>query len=69
MLPAKRAIIASLYEAGLAIASDLQLDQVLAKEQEEALLYRDMQSDALMQLMRRLAAAKLQPACERTRQR
>jgi LPS-assembly lipoprotein len=36
--------------------------QVLAKEQEEALLYRDMQSDALMQLMRRLAAAKLQPA-------
>lgn len=36
--------------------------QVLAKAQEEALLYRDMQSDALMQLMRRLAAAKLQPA-------
>ena len=36
--------------------------QALAKEQEEALLYRDMQSDAIMQLMRRLAAAKLQPA-------
>lgn len=36
--------------------------QVLAKEQEEALLYRDMQNDMLGQLMRRLAAAKLQPA-------
>ncbi|MHB9102575.1 MAG: LPS-assembly lipoprotein LptE, partial [Sulfuricella sp.] len=35
---------------------------VLAKEQEEALLYRDMQNDVLSQLMRRLAAAKLQPA-------
>lgn len=36
--------------------------QVLAKAQEEALLYRDMEIDAIMQLMRRLAAAKLQPA-------
>ena len=36
--------------------------RVLAKEQEEALLYRDMQNDAIIQLMRRLAAAKLQPA-------
>ena len=35
---------------------------VLAKEQEEALLYIDMQKDVLGQLMRRLAAAKLQPA-------
>lgn len=32
--------------------------QVLAKEQEEALLYRDMQSDLVQQLMRRLAAVK-----------
>lgn len=32
--------------------------QVLGKEQEEALLYRDMQSDLLQQLMRRLAAAR-----------
>jgi LPS-assembly lipoprotein len=31
--------------------------QVLAKEQEEILLVRDMQSDAVQQLMRRLAAA------------
>jgi len=36
--------------------------QVLAKEQEEALLYRDMQNDALGQLMRRLVVAKLRPA-------
>lgn len=31
--------------------------QVLAKEQEEALLFRDMQTDLVDQLMRRLAAA------------
>lgn len=30
----------------------------LAKEQEDALLYRDMQNDILQQLMRRLARAK-----------
>lgn len=36
--------------------------QVLAKEQEEALLYRDMQTDLISQLMRRLAAAKPQAA-------
>jgi LPS-assembly lipoprotein len=31
---------------------------VLAKEAEESLLYRDMQSDLVQQLMRRLAAIK-----------
>lgn len=31
---------------------------VLAKEAEEALLYRDMQSDVVQQIMRRLAAVK-----------
>jgi LPS-assembly lipoprotein len=31
---------------------------VLAKEQEEALLYRDMLADLVQQLMRRLAAVK-----------
>ena len=31
---------------------------VLGKEQEEALLYRDMQSDAVQQMVRRLEAAK-----------
>ncbi|MBI2311514.1 MAG: hypothetical protein HYU77_03325 [Betaproteobacteria bacterium] len=33
--------------------------QVLAKESEEALLYKDMQSDAVQQVMRRLAAARI----------
>jgi LPS-assembly lipoprotein len=32
--------------------------QVLAKESEEALLYRDMQSDLVQQILRRLAAIK-----------
>jgi len=32
--------------------------QELAKEQEEALLYRDMENDLVQQLMRRLATAK-----------
>ncbi|MCU6434684.1 LPS assembly lipoprotein LptE [Undibacterium sp. Jales W-56] len=33
--------------------------QVLAKEAEEALLYRDMQSDLVQQIMRRLAVLKM----------
>ncbi|MDP2811475.1 MAG: LPS assembly lipoprotein LptE [Rhodocyclaceae bacterium] len=37
---------------------------VLAKESEEALLWRDMQSDLVQQLLRRLAAAKPQAATE-----
>lgn len=32
--------------------------QVLAKESEEAMLYRDMQADLVQQIMRRLAAIK-----------
>lgn len=32
--------------------------QVLAKEQEEGLLYRDMQADLVQQILRRLAAVK-----------
>ena len=32
-------------------------NQVLAKETEEALIYRDMQSDMVQQVLRRLAAA------------
>ncbi len=35
--------------------------QVLAKESEEALLFRDMQSDAVQQLLRRLHVVKLEP--------
>jgi LPS-assembly lipoprotein len=34
------------------------VSQVLAKEQEEALLYRDMRADAVQQVMRRLSRAK-----------
>ena len=34
--------------------------QALSKEAEEALLFRDMRSDAVQQLVRRLQAAKLQ---------
>ncbi len=33
--------------------------QILAKESEESLLYRDMQTDLVQQLLRRLAAAKV----------
>lgn len=35
-------------------------DQALSKDSEEALLFRDMRSDAVQQLVRRLQAAKLQ---------
>ena len=35
-----------------------QLREVEAKEAEEALLYRDMQTDIVQQLMRRLAAVR-----------
>ena len=37
-------------------------DQVLAKESEEALIYREMQTDMVQLIMRRLAAAKLRAA-------
>ena len=36
--------------------------QVLAKENEEAILYRDMQTDMVQQILRRLVAAKPSPA-------
>jgi LPS-assembly lipoprotein len=35
-------------------------NEALSKESEEALLYRDMRTDAVQQLVRRLQAAKLQ---------
>jgi len=42
------------------LVRDLTYDdsQVLAKQQEETLLWRDMEQDLVQQLMRRLAAAK-----------
>ncbi len=39
-------------------------DQVLAKESEEQLLYRDMQSDVVQQLMRRLSVVKANKPAE-----
>jgi LPS-assembly lipoprotein len=33
-------------------------DQVLAKENEEALLYRDMRTDMVQQMLRRIAASR-----------
>jgi len=38
--------------------------ETLSKESEEALLFRDMQSDAVQQLVRRLQAARLPPAAK-----
>lgn len=37
-------------------------DQVLAKESEEVLLYREMQSDMVNQILRRMQASKLRTA-------
>lgn len=44
----------------IAVQRDISFNeaQVLAKESEEALLYRDMQTDVVQQLLRRLAAAR-----------
>ena len=36
-------------------------DQVLSKESEETLLWRDMQNDLIQQILRRLSAAKVPP--------
>jgi LPS-assembly lipoprotein len=53
------------YIAASAISVRRQMtfsdDLVLSKESEEATLWRDIQSDVVQQLMRRLAAAKLAP--------
>jgi LPS-assembly lipoprotein len=39
--------------------------EILAKEQEEQILFRDMQTDMVQQILRRLAAAKRQkPAAQ-----
>lgn len=48
----------------IAVQRDISFNeaQVLAKESEEALLYRDMQTDVVQQLLRRLAAVRLDAA-------
>jgi LPS-assembly lipoprotein len=43
-------------------------NQELAKQAEEALLYRDMQSDLVQQILRRLAASKSAISTRRRRQ-
>ena len=45
-------------EVEILLQRDISFNEsaVLAKEAEEALLYRDMQSDIVQQIMRRLAA-------------
>ncbi|MEW6314526.1 MAG: LPS assembly lipoprotein LptE [Pseudomonadota bacterium] len=45
----------------ISIKRDFSYDdaQILAKESEEALLYRDMQADAVQQMLHRIAAARL----------
>lgn len=46
----------------IVLARDISFsdDRVLAKEQEEVLLYRDMQNDMVQQVLRRMAAAKVE---------
>jgi LPS-assembly lipoprotein len=46
--------------ATIELVRDLTYDDsnVLAKQQEETLLWRDMENDLVQQLMRRLAAAR-----------
>jgi LPS-assembly lipoprotein len=52
-----------LPQSEIRLTRDVSYDstQVLAKESEELLLYRDMQSDAVQQILRRLAAAPAEP--------
>ena len=47
----------------IALTRDISFNdaQILAKETEEALLYRDMQTDMVQQILRRLAAARIDP--------
>jgi LPS-assembly lipoprotein len=53
-----------LIETELLQQRDISFNEsaVLAKEAEEGLLYRDMQTDIVQQLMRRLAAVRSLPA-------
>ena len=50
-------------QSEISATRDISYDdaQVLSKESEEQLLYRDMQSDMVQQILRRLAAAPAQP--------
>lgn len=56
---AKAAVITAPTEILLKRDISFNDNEALAKEAEEALLYRDMQSDAVQQLLRRLQATKM----------
>lgn len=53
-----------LPQSTIRITRDMTFDDaaVLSKQAEETLLWRDIQTDLVQQLLRRLAAAKLRPA-------
>jgi LPS-assembly lipoprotein len=55
-----------LPEQFIELRRDMSYDDtlVLAKESEEAMLFRDMQSDAVNQILRRLSGAKAAPPVE-----
>jgi LPS-assembly lipoprotein len=55
---AKGAVLLGPTEINLKRAFSFNETQVLAKESQEALLYRDMQTDLVQQILRRLAAIK-----------
>lgn len=59
---AKSAVITAPTEILLKRDISFNDNEALAKEAEEALLYRDMQTDAVQQLLRRLQATKLAAA-------
>ncbi|MBL8482582.1 MAG: hypothetical protein JNJ60_10315 [Rhodocyclaceae bacterium] len=49
-------------DSEIVVRRDMTFDDslVLAKQQEEALIYRDMQKDLVQQILRRLAAARIE---------
>ena len=58
-----RAMIAALvpHAGAMCLIDDVQSyddSRIIAKQQEEALLYQDMERDAVAQIMRRMAAIK-----------
>ncbi len=55
---AKGNVLLAPTEIALKRSISFNENQVLAKESEEVLLYRDMQSDLVQQILRRLAAIK-----------
>ncbi|MGP1666663.1 MAG: LPS-assembly lipoprotein LptE, partial [Rhodanobacter sp.] len=59
-----KATVETIPATEIALTRDFSFNdqETLSKESEEALLFRDMQNDAVQQLVRRLQATKLTPA-------